>query len=153
MNDHGTIHFQSVEDERDQLRIALEGIRNYANTMRQLHLSSRIEFNNAFALLNTPKVGPDIASLQSELSTAQHDKHWADAQHATELAEMRKAIIETCRITRKLEAALMSQFPGEDGAIAQLQQGHSWIEKSIINRKGLIKSFDLDPEELKKEPT
>lgn len=58
---------------------------------------------------------------------------------AEKVEALRAALDESNVLLRAMGQALMSQFPGEDAAIAQLQAGDSLVEKSIVRRKKSLK--------------
>jgi hypothetical protein len=58
---------------------------------------------------------------------------------AEKVAALREALDESNALLRSMGQALMSQFPGEDAAIAQLQMGDSLVEKSIVRRAKSLK--------------
>lgn len=47
------------------------------------------------------------------------------------IQKLQRALEEAGKMQRELEQALASPFPGEDWAIAQLQQGSSIVERSM----------------------
>lgn len=50
---------------------------------------------------------------------------------AEKIKKLQVALEDAGKMQRELEQALASAFPGEDWAVAQLQQGSSIIERSM----------------------
>ncbi len=97
----------------------------------------------------TPSADLDDWRARVEELESQRDRHFDRAEKAEAerdearalVLAMKEIIDESNDLMRALGQALMSEFPGEENAIAQLQKGDSLIERSIIRRLTTIKRF------------